>query len=457
LYYWTGPMRGRKLAMLRTARAVLAVAIVCGMPITTFGQLDSESGIHAGASRIDITPPVDELPAPLTSVHDPIYVRALMVESEGARAIIAVVEVPNIAADIHEDMVQQIGREFDVPREHIMLGISHTHNSMRVTPPGESPIPTSDAFTARVRSGTVEAVRAAQNRLQPARAGYRAGQSSLVLGRNEWHDAQRRYIDGIDRTGTVPVDQTLGVYEFESLSGESIAVILNYGITPVVYEVAKSELSGDVPGAASRYVEGALGGEAVAIFTIGSPGSPAYRVWFDEDPRRNAKTAEAIMDAMGVILGEETLAQMGEIEGSTTGLEILGVSDSLTCPGKKTTPRNLRNHCAYTEESDLPPCEHTDAPFMDVTLNMGVLRLGDVAYVWADANVVPTLWQKLKRASPLRNMLFVGSNFGQFRFVVDDAAYALNTYPATDTRAAVGCAEQGFIRGTVKLIDDAFW
>jgi len=440
----------------RTVCAGLMLVTLCSLPMTAIGQLDFESGIRAGAARIDITPSVDELPAPLTSVHDPIYVRALMVESMGTRAVIAVVDTPNIAADIHEDMVQQIERDFDVPRDHIMLGISHTHNSMRVSPPGESPIPTSEAFTARVRSGTAEAVRAAQNKLQPARAGYRAGRSSLVLGRNEWHEAQHRYIDGIDRTGTVPVDQALGVYEFESLSGETIAVILNYGITPVVYEVAKSELSGDVPGAASRYVEDALGGEAVAIFTIGSPGSAAYRVWGDEDPRRDASTAEAIMNAMGVILGEETLAQMGEIEGNTAGLQIQGVSDSLTCPGKRTTPRNLRSHCAYTEESDLPACEFTNAPFMDVTLNMGVLRLGDVAYVWANANAVPTLWQKLKRASPLSNMQFVGTNFGQFRFIVDDAAYALNTYPATDTRAAVGCAEHGFLTETVKLIDAIF-
>jgi hypothetical protein len=449
-------MRGETIVKLRTACSVLVLFSVCAAPATTFGQEDVEAGVRAGAARIDITPPVEELPAPLTSVHDRIYVRALMVESDGERAVIAVVEVPAIAGDIYDDMVQQISREFDLPAEQVMLGISHTHNSMRVAPPGTSPIPSSDSFTARVRSATLEAIRAAQSRLQPARAGYRAGGSSLVLGRNEWHSDQHRYIDGIDRTGTVPVDQTLGVYEFESLSGEFIAVIINYGITPVVYEIAKTELSGDVPGATSRYVEQALGDEGVAIFTIGAPGSPAYRVWGDEESGRDAKTAETIMNAMGVVLGEEALAQMREIDGTAAGVKIRGVGDSLTCPGKITTPRNLRSHCAYTEESSLPACEFTDAPYMDVTLNTRVLRLGDIAYVMADGNVVPTLWDKLKRASPLNNIQFVGTNFGQFRFVVDDAAYALNTYPATDTRAAAGCAEHGFLTGTLKLIDAVF-
>jgi hypothetical protein len=430
--------------------AVFASAILLSASLAASAQ---QSNIRAGAARVDITPPVSELPAPLTSVHDPIYVRALMIESEGKRAVIAVVETPAIAADIYADMLLQIARRFDLPKEQIMLGTTHTHNSLRVAPPGPSPIPSSEKFTAQVISGTLSAIQSAKDNLQPARAGYTAGHSSVVAGRNEWLEAQHRYIDGIDRSGKVPLDQTLGVYKFESLNGNPIAVVLNFGIEPVVYELAHAEVSGDVPGATSRYVEQALGENAVAIFTIGSPGTPAYRVWSENDPRRNLKTAETIMNAMGVILGEEALARMDLIKGSTAGLRIAGVSDSLTCPGKMTTPRNLRNQCAYTEDSDLPECKFSDADYPDVTLSMGVLRLGDVAYVTSDGNVVPTLWEKFKQASPLAHTQIVGTNFGPFRFVVDDAAYALNTYPATDTRAAMGCAEQGFMEGGLKLIE----
>jgi hypothetical protein len=49
--------------------------------------------------------------------------------------------------------------------------------------------------------------------------------------------------------------------------------------------------------------------------------------------------------------------------------------------------------------------------------------------------------------------MIVGATFGPFRFVVDDAAYALNTYEATDTRAKQGCAEQGFLDSTLKMIE----
>jgi len=406
----------------------------------------------AGAARVDITPRVEDLAAPFSAVHDHLYVRALFVESEGERAVIAVVEAPAIAPAVYEEMVQEIATEFEVPRNQVMLAITHTHSVMRVAPSGPSQIPGSDVFTAQVRSGTMEAIAAARAALQPARAGYRAGLSSLVVGRNEWHASQHRYINGADRTGLVPADRTLGVYEFESLGGEPIAVILNYGIQPVVYEVSKTEVSGDVPGATSRYVEDVLGGGTVALFTVGAPASAAYSGRSDTDPERRVERAGTIMEAMGVILGEEALAQMKEIEGSTAPLKIQGLGDSLTCTGKRTTPRNLRSHCAYTDDSDLPPCDFKDEPFDDVTLNIGALRLGDVVYVTADSNVVPALWEKLRQASPWSTTQVVSTNFGQFRFVVDDAAYALNTYPATDTRAAVGCAEDGFLESALKLI-----
>jgi neutral ceramidase len=432
--------------------AFLSCAAILSLVLVLDANADNDANILAGAARVDITPREEDLPAPLTSVHDRIYVRALFIESRGDRAVIAVVETPAIATPIYEEMVQQIATEFDVPRNHIMLGVTHTHNSMRVAPPGPSPIPTSDLFTVRVRSGTIEAIGAARTAMRPARAGYRAGLSSLVRGREEWHASQHRYIDGIDRTGLVPVDQALGVYEFESTRGEPIAVILNYGIQPVVYEIAKTEISGDVPGATSRYVEDMLGKGVVALFTVGAPGSPAYRVWSETNPGGGVERAATITHAMGVILGEESLAQMEGIKGSTAPLKIEGLGGSLTCKGKITTPRNLRSYCAYNDDSALPACVFKDEPFGDVTLKVGALRLGDVVYVTADSNVVPALWEKLKRASPWSNTQLVSTNFGQFRFVVDDAAYALNTYPATDTRAAMGCAENGFLESALKLI-----
>jgi neutral ceramidase len=67
-----------------------------------------------------------------------------------------------------------------------------------------------------VIAATLEAMRQAAANLQPVRAGYAVGKSHLIANRNEWSSEQRRYIDGIDRSGTQFVDPSLGVFKFET-------------------------------------------------------------------------------------------------------------------------------------------------------------------------------------------------------------------------------------------------
>jgi hypothetical protein len=276
----------------------------------------------------------------------------------------------------------------------------------------------------------------------------------LIANRNEWSVKERRYVDGIDRSGTQFVDPALGVLKFETLSGELVALLLNYGIEPVVNEGQKNEISGDVPGAAARYVEESAGGKAVALFTVGPAASPAYRVWASPvaNPRDTAR-AHRIMAAMGTLLGEEALAAAHDVNRMVTRMHIAGAIKSLQCPGKITTPQNLARECSNAPGATVPACNFKDADGPPVSLNYGALKLGDVAIVHADANVVPSVGDKLKRALPLTSTMVVLDNFGPFRFLAEDASYPLHTYEATATRAKQGCGEQGFISGVVQMMD----
>lgn len=428
----------------------------------------------AGAAKLVVTPSADMLPESFTSVHDDLYARALFLKSGAGSAIIAIVDAPMMHADIEREIRSRVSSEYSVPPDYVLLGVTHTHSSLRIAPTDQyvnipnadqlSPeelakiretilhrIPVNDAYNARVIETVQAAIRRAHENLRPARTGFASGTATITASRNEWLESQHRFIDGIDRTGTQPVDHALGVQKFETLSGEPIALLLNYGIEPVV--APPGLISGDVPGAASLYLERALGGEAVALFTIGAAESPRYRVWPDSD--RDPADALGIMQAMGVILGEEALAVAGEIDALSSSLAIAAASGELQCPGKITAPRNLREQCAYTDDSDLPACVFSDTDIDPVTMPMGLLRLGDVAYVVTVGNVVPALSMKMQQRSPLRHTLLFSANFGAFRFVVDDAAYPLNTYPATDTRAKFGCAEQGFIDEAMRMISDS--
>lgn len=415
----------------------------------------AESALRAGAARIDITPPVAELPAPFKVIRDRLYVRALLLDNGATRAALVVADVPAIEAGIYADISHAIAKQNNVPLANIVLSASHTHNSMRVASDtaGNSPGGT-DKFISSVIAASQEAVKKAAANLQPVRAGYAAGKSYLVANRNEWSIDQHRYIEGIDRSGTQPADPTLGVYKFETLSGEPVAFLLNYGIEPVVNIGQSSEISGDVPGEAASYIEAHSGGKAVALFTIGPASSPAYRVQADPvTGSRDVERTHRLVAAMGTLLGEEAMATANGIRKPATQMSIAGELKTLQCPGKITTPRNLLSECSNAPGAKVPACEFKDKDGPAVTLSYGLLKLGEVALVQADANVVPAIGDKLKRASPLASTMVVLTNFGPMRYVVDDASYPLNTFEVTSTRAKQDCAEQGFIDGVLEMMN----
>jgi neutral ceramidase len=432
----------------RARQWFLLLLVVCGPSFAAEGVL------KAGAARVDITPPIAELPAPYTTVFDKIWVRALVLDNGSTRAAIVVADVPTIEAGIFRDLLHKISQQAKVPPENILLGTTHTHNSIRVDADGPGVfLVGSRKFADRVVAASLEAVEQATARLQPARAGYAVGKTYLVANRNEWYPAQQRYIDGIDRSDNGSVDHGLRVLKLATVSGEPIALLLNYGIEPVVGQPAKSEIGGDVPGATSRYIEQTLGDRAVAIFTIGAAESPLYRV--KPDPQSGSvdvQRAHEIVRAMGTILGEEALATANASK-LTANVRIAGARRNWQCPGKITTPLNLPNQCAYTPAAKLPACQFTDQDADPIDVSMSLLKIGDVALVQADANVSSALGAKLQRASPLNDTVIVALTFGPAHFLIDDASYPLNTYEATATRAKRGCAEKGFLDNALQMIE----
>ena len=424
------------------------------LAVMTPAAYAADNVLKAGAARVDITPPLEELPPPYKTILDKVYLRALVLDNGSTRTAMVVADVPMIQAGIFAELSQRISQQAKVPLENILLGNTHTHNSIRVDGDGvHIVLPGSQKFVERIMAASEQAIKQAIANLRPARAGYAVGKAHLIAGRNVWSAAQSRYIDGIDRSGNHPVDPSLGVFKFETLSGEPIAFVLNYGIEPVVAMATRSEISGDVPGAASRYIEEKFADKAVAIFTIGAAASPLYRVRPDpQSGRTDADRAHKIMSAMGTILGEEALATAKDIS-VTANVQIAGAKRTLQCPGKLTTPFNLPDRCAHTPDSKLPACDFKDQDTDPVNLGMWLLKIGDVALVQTDANVTSELREKLQRASPLSNTLVVALNFGPAHFVVDEASYPLNTYEATASGIKRGCAEQGFLDNALQMME----
>jgi len=433
-----------KLAVSCSA-AVLVTAATLVTGATALGAAPT-AGIMAGAARVSIVPAAQVMKLPFTRVHDEIFVRALAVDSGGRRAVLVVADVPMLSAEVSREYIEAIVGTAKVPETQILLSASHTHNTLRLDrKPGGIMLPGSAPYVEQVKTAMVLAVRQALERMQPARMGLGEGSAALVGPKNSWSPAHGRWIEKIDRSGAQQVSHALGVAKLEREDGSPIALIVNYGINPVLAMPLKGQISGDVPGFAARYIEKRSGDSAVALFTLGASGNPLYRADDGQPKGYQPASPDDLIQAMGTVLGEEALAVAQATSASSRPLTIAGFLRGLDCPGKITAPLNLPDRCAHEQGSTLPPCTFKDQDAPPVALQTGALRLGDLVIVHADADISAPVGKKLQAQSPAARTWVASLSYGPMHYVVQDKDYPINTYEATASTAKQGCAEAGFL------------
>jgi hypothetical protein len=427
-----------KFRNLVVASAAIALAAV-SLPV--FAQ--TAPGLKAGAARMDITPPVADLRAPFTKINDKLFIRALVLDDGATRAVIVVGDLPTIAADVFAAMKQRIAKVSGAPMANIILAVTHTHNAVRIdNNPVGIILPGSAKITAATVAITLDTVKQAVANLQPAKAGYAKSETPLI--------GRRPDTAGPGGDDQESLDRTLSVLKVESMNGDPIAFLINAGLEPVIIQ-ARAEVSADVAGVVERYIEQRYGDQPVAMYTVGSIARSFYNA------RRQgsgpAADSHVIMNAVGALLGEDSLATANRIN-TASDVKLSGEHAVLQCPGKSTFPLNNGRSCSDEPGSKLPACVFKDTDTDPVDLQMGVLKIGDLKIVQADANITPPVWQKLKNAAPANTML-VALTYGPVHYVVADAVYPSNSYQVTASMVKAGCAEQGFINKSLSMIKDA--
>lgn len=436
------------------AAAALALAMV--WPVA------AEPGpVRAGAAKVDITPDGERLPAQFLGVLDRIHVRAIVVEAGAQRAALVTVDAGAIPAQIWERISARAAHDLGIPVENLILNATHTHS----VPFG---------WTLGYEEQVYEAIEEAVAVLQPARMAFGTGQSHININRNIIDPDTRRWWEGPNYDG--PSDKTVAVISFETTEGEPIAVYYNYAVHPVI--TGNLDLiSGDIPGAASSYVEASLGGEAVAVFAYGAAGDQ-NPVFFQQTydlreirVRDYAARGEDISNAMppggqgmdrenprvallmeqqkqmnltlGQMLGEEVLHVLRRGLGRPVAeTSISGAQAIVTCPGRNRLDQGRAGYPGVYEDADPVP------------LRLSLLRLGDIAIGGVDAEMFTLIAQRLKRESPLTSTMLTSLTNGASRsgYIPNDAAYAQHTFEVISSRLKPGCAETAIVDGLIDLI-----
>src|SRR6185369_7939668 len=279
------------------------------------------------------------LPIPLTSIRDHLFARAIVLDNGVSRAVLVGIDLIGIDEDLWADASKQISQELQCPLVNIIVSATHDHSSPYPDwgGPNAPPDPNLPGFRTKLKQGVIDAVRQAKAKLQPARMGFGTGVTYLNVNRDAIHPETRLWHQGPNLEGVS--DKTVVVLKFETLTGEPIAVHVNYAMHAIDYYMM-AILSADFPGATSRYIEQAYNDKMVAVWSTGAAGdqNPLYLRVFnaarkakdaaDKDPDAAPALAKAVsdlnnwVDSMGRVMGEEVLRVMDATKRTSTQARI---------------------------------------------------------------------------------------------------------------------------------------
>lgn len=438
---------------------------VAGLVIFLFapGLVAQAGPLRVGAAKVDITPDDDKMPGQFLGVLDRVYVRAIVLESGSSRAALVTVDVGGIPAQIWQRVSEKLAKDLDIPVENLILTATHTHSV---------PFGVGLSYEEKL----FQAVSEAADALRPARMSNGNGVSYINVNRNIIDPETNRWWEGPNYEGAS--DKTVAVVNFEALDGEPIAVFYNYAVHPVITGNLDM-ISGDIPGAASKYIEDSLGGDVIAVNSYGASGDQNpifFQQTYDlrairikdfaakgEDisnamppggqgmDRSNPKVAMLMEQqkqmnlTLGQMLGEEVLHVLRTgLTRPVSDIKIKGAQMTAMCPGRKRLDTGRAGYAGVYEDAD------------PIGLKLSLLRLGDTVIGGVNAEMFTLIAQRLKAESPIKHTILAALTNGSAGsgYIPNDEAYGQYTFEVVSSRLKQGCAETAIVDGLLDLIEE---
>ncbi len=407
------------------------------------------NALRVGVAKLDITPTSLIKVNPndgenFIGVHDPIFARVVIIDN-GSNSV-ALVSLDNNQLGNTLPVRERIQKELGIPASHIIIAATHDHSAPMLgnrTPGANAKTggPEVDVYTSFVNDRIVAALKQAKAALQPARIGLGTGHADVNVNRDVY--TPKGWVYGVNENG--PSDKTVWVLKFETLAGEPLAVMFNYGVHPVVTRREKM-VSGDLPGAAERYVEQQYGDKVVALFTMGPGGDQDPRIYDLPTAAENKDKRPAafeVMNAQGFMLGAEVVRVANQIRPTIAATKVSAEERIITCPLRE----GAREH-QYFQLGGMKPEQITGVP-----IRLSLILIDKIALASVSGEVLTNIYYHLKQASPLANTIMVSMANDRTGYFVDDAAYDTPTAEVQSNSAVRGCVENGIVNTVVDMIN----
>jgi hypothetical protein len=372
------------------------------------------SDLRAGAAKLDITPRIGVelcgygafLGRRSTTIHDPLYCRALVLEHDQGWVVIIENDLIGITADTATTTRRALRERLGIAEDHVLIACSHTHsgpNTIHLIGWGEA----DPSYVSDLPGLMVTAVEQAAAALRPARLGTGRGLLENIASNR------------VQTTGTGLVDPELTVIRVDDTQGHPLAAIVHFSAHPVTLGPVNTQISGDFAGAACRRLEQQLGEGVVTLFLNGASGDINVEQW-----GKNAEEGFPLVEEYGhrvadaaVIIAQDILSSSAPLIAAAGAVVQLPLSvpdrawiDAEVEAGMDQSKERLlvvRNAEFYQQWHAEMTAKLRNPPSLRAA-ELQVLKLGDCVLAVQPAELFTYFGLLIKQRSPHRRTVVVG-------------------------------------------------
>ncbi|MCS6863880.1 MAG: neutral/alkaline non-lysosomal ceramidase N-terminal domain-containing protein [Gemmataceae bacterium] len=421
--------------------------------------------LRAGAYAQDITP--QKFPISVNggfndrqavSAHDPLHARCLVIESQGVKVALVVVDSCMIPRDILDAAKALAEKTTQIPARNILISATHTHSAPTVAAVFQSE-PDKD-YVQFLTNKIAEGIDKANKRLAPAKLAWGVAEEPNQVFNRRWRmkpgvknldpfgrdtdqvkmNPPRMSPDLLEPAG--PTDPTVTVLSLRTADDQPLAIFANYSLH---YVGDMPPLSADYFGVFADLMGTKLqaGKDFVGMLSNGTSGDVNNINFKAEAPKakpgeRSRVVADAVATAAMKAINKKEHTNQATLKSATTEIE-LGVRKPNAQDVQrakailaKAQGRELRGaEEVYARETVLLQ----DYPER-VRVPLQVLQVGEAAIVAIPCETFAEIGLSLKKKSPLATTCVVSLANGYYGYLPTPQQHQLGGYETWRARSS---------------------
>ena len=433
--------------MTTSAKTLLTLFFVSFLLVGALSSLTAQ--VKVGVGQTDITPP---LGTPLrgyyyerlaTDVHDPLYAKAMVLESGDQTLVIIITDLVDIAPNGFKEARARIAQDFEIPAANIIISATHTHTGPEIVP----------AYDAMVANKVYDAARIARQKMQPAviKSGVGKEENVSFYRRFMMKDGTVKFNPGPLNPDIVrpmgPTDPDVGILYVETPDGTPIGVLVNFAMH--LDTVGGTKISADFPAFISQVLKKQLGDDTMVMFGLGTCGNINH---FNVKSPETLKGFERT-ERIGYALAASVIRELPALEhNEITALEVAHEELALKIPEyteQEVAEAEINAQKESDHESSTPEIREAMKILRIDQRNGELLEaevqafgLGDVGIVALPGEIFVELGLDIKKKSPFKHTFILTLSNHSIGYVPTREAFPQGAYEVEVSQIAPGEGER---------------